>query len=929
MKAGNKTSWVWPGLVVLLTVVAPSAVRAGTGDGACLEFNGVNNYFTLTGAKYNLSGDFTWEAWVKRSATGVQQTLVHKIRQGASSSDYYFYIGTDHCLRLNFQDGNGAVQTASSTPLTVGAGWTHVAVKRVNAYNPDSSTVSLYVNGLEVSTTFSGLSHKGTNDGSLYVGGDNTTQPFFFTGRMDEFRVWHTARTAAEIRQNLYSELSATFPMASPPVGYYRFESNLNDATSSPVNGVGFGTLIYYQSGAFAGPRLALDFDGADDYASIDHDNRFNVGTGAFSVLFWVKGSDRAIDRPVIDKSNDTRGLIITLKQTTGAVAVTIRGSTPTETKVFTRNVLDDAWHHVAVTRDASGNLSCYVDGVLDETAGGFGGSLSHTTAPLPPLLVGVNQYPAGYFKGQLDELRLWNTARTAQEIREAMTRNLTGRESGLLLYLRFDDGEAGSSENYTRWGLTHYDNSRYSTTPLTVNLSGFGLGSGTSNFVASAAFNTWLSAANNGLYTAAANWSRDAVPTSTDNVGIYTYPAPNTAPAVNANAAAATVVLASGATLTLSGNAPTAFNYDVYRHFLDYGTLSVGTAWTVEFKGSAPQVFHTATSPNLNNLTLNQGAASTLTLSGNKTVNGTLRITSGDLYLNGATVYLGSSATLDGNGDDNRVYANIHGPTGSLETTRVFSTVTPYPGNVAKLGAEIVSTDAALGATTIRRTYGPQTGDFGRQSINYSFVISPATNDALNATWRYHYADNQLNGITETDLAFYRYSDAYHLWEGPYGDAPDTTNNHVEVSGVNAFSLWTLASRQAPLLIRLVSFTAAPAAALKGIRLEWATASEIDNAGFHLWRAEAPDGPWFRVNAHLIPGLGTEATGAEYAWVDTEVGSLKAYWYQLEDVDFRGCSTYHGAVAARSPLIVPNPLPDAGEDTPPPPGSLDLHRLQ
>lgn len=928
MRTGNRKAGVWLGLVVLLAAAAPWAARAGTGDGACLEFNGTSNYFTLSGTKYNLTGDFTWEVWISRAVTG-KQTLVYKPRQDVSASDYHFYLGSDNCLYLDMKDGNDTVLTASSTPLTVGTGWTHVAVKRVNGVTTESSTVSLYINGLEASTTFNNSKHVGTNTGTLYVGGDNTTQPYFFTGRMDEFRIWHTARTAAEIRQNLYSELSAAYPMAAPPTGYYRFESNLSDSTSSPVNGTGSGTLIYYQSGAFAGPRLALDFDGVDDYASIDHDNRFNVGTGAFSVLFWVKGSDRAADRPVLDKSNDTRGLIVTLKQTTGAVAVTIRGSTPAEAHTFSRNVLDGAWHHVTVTRDASGNLSCYVDGVLEETVAGFGGSLSHTSAPLPPLLVGVNQTPAGYFKGQLDELRIWNTARTAQEIREAMTRNLTARESGLLLYLRFDDGEAASGENYTRWGLTHYDDSRYAATPLTVNLSGFGLGSGTSNFVASTAFNTWLSAANTGLYTSAANWSRDAVPTSSDNVGIYTYPAPNTAPAVNADSAAATVVIASGASLNLSGNAPAAFNYDVYRHLLDYGTFTVGTAWTVAFKGSSPQVFHTAASPNLNHLNLNQGTASTLTLSGNKTVNGTLRISSGELYLNGATVYLGTSATLDGNGDDNRVYANIHGPSGSLETTRTFSAVTPYPGNVAKLGAEIVSTDAALGATTIRRTYGPQTGDLGRQGINYSFVISPANNSGLNATWRYHYADNQLNGITETDLAFYRYHDTYLLWEGPYGDAPDTANNHVQVSGVGAFSLWTLASRQAPLLIRLASFTASPAAALGGIRVEWATASEIDNAGFHLWRAETPDGPWFRVNANLIPGLGSEAAGAAYAWVDTEVGSLRTYWYKLEDVDFQGSSTYHAAVKVRSPLIVPELPPETGEEAPPPPGALDPYQLQ
>lgn len=42
---------------------------------------------------------------------------------------------------------------------------------------------------------------------------------------------------------------------------------------------------------------------------------------------------------------------------------------------------------------------------------------------------------------GELDEVRIWSTARNAREIRSDMFRTLTGTEPGLMGYWRFDEG--------------------------------------------------------------------------------------------------------------------------------------------------------------------------------------------------------------------------------------------------------------------------------------------------------------------------------------------------------------------------------------------------------------------------------------------------------------------------------------------------------
>jgi parallel beta-helix repeat protein len=110
------------------------------------------------------------------------------------------------------------------------------------------------------------------------------------------------------------------------------------------------------------------------------------------------------------------------------------------------------------------------------------------------------------------------------------------------------------------------------------------------------------------------------------------------------------------------------------------------------------------------------------------------------------------------------------------------------------------------------------------------------------------------------------------------------------------------------PTAITLASFTAQ--AGLGGVTLAWETAAEIDNAGFNLYRAPSPAGPWTQVNPTLIPAAGDPASGANYSFADAP--GYGTFYYELEDVDYYGLSTRHGPASAtlawpfRRPLYRP-----------------------
>ncbi len=92
------------------------------------------------------------------------------------------------------------------------------------------------------------------------------------------------------------------------------------------------------------------------------------------------------------------------------------------------------------------------------------------------------------------------------------------------------------------------------------------------------------------------------------------------------------------------------------------------------------------------------------------------------------------------------------------------------------------------------------------------------------------------------------------------------------------------------PLPVTLTAFT--PQIAESGqVLLRWTTASEIENAGFNVFRSETKDGRFVKVNATLIQGAGTTSDRSEYTWIDTTAKPNVEYYYQIQDISFSGAT--------------------------------------
>jgi len=116
-----------------------------------------------------------------------------------------------------------------------------------------------------------------------------------------------------------------------------------------------------------------------------------------------------------------------------------------------------------------------------------------------------------------------------------------------------------------------------------------------------------------------------------------------------------------------------------------------------------------------------------------------------------------------------------------------------------------------------------------------------------------------------------------------------ENTTNHA--------CLWAQIADFVPTAVDLKSFTAT--AEKKSIVLGWETASEVDNLGFNLYRAESAGGEQIRLNAEIIPSnvYPGSQSGAAYSYTDSAVYLGRTYNYWLEDVDVYGKAEMHGPV--------------------------------
>lgn len=206
---GNYTMKVWTELAAdlqqgndtLVYEFAVSNVDLATNAGNQLNFDGSTQYGTANGrGNLNISGGMlTLEAWVSPLSFLGNRTILSK-NQTNSISHYKLYINGSGNLVFKYANTFGVDSIISNTPLALGE-YVHVAA----TYDYLAGFAKLFINGAQVGQALVSFPLISTLS-PVYLASDNSGS--LFVGRMDEVRIWDTARTTDQIRSNMHRRLA-------------------------------------------------------------------------------------------------------------------------------------------------------------------------------------------------------------------------------------------------------------------------------------------------------------------------------------------------------------------------------------------------------------------------------------------------------------------------------------------------------------------------------------------------------------------------------------------------------------------------------------------------------------------------------------------------------------------------------------------------
>ncbi|MEZ4279813.1 MAG: LamG-like jellyroll fold domain-containing protein [Myxococcota bacterium] len=421
----------------------PSAPSPGPPRPGALDFDGVDDVVgglpTSALRQLVMSRAVTMEAWIYPDQDGVDGIIASK------EGEYQFGLSMGELAwSLAITSPNWEWVTTGFFPTP--REWTHVAV----VYDDAVGETIVFANGIEVERSIAtgpiGDFRPGMDD--FRIGG-RQDEAAHFAGRIDDVRIWSSARSTSQIREGLEGIGKTRDPDLR---GAWRFDEGEGDAL---VDASAYGhTLSLSALGANSGPHRrtedrnraggTLYFDGIDDRVRVTDPIQLAElkMEDALSIEAWIhpRGPGGNLGGVIVNKE----GEYALTRLPDGTIAFSLAGTSLGWATIATAAVAPErVWTHVALTySNSSGRAEIYLDGVLAD-AFDNSGSIGDAHPGLDELQIGGRQRTDGgqWFHGVIDEVRVWNRRRTAEQIAANYERVLpSGPRTGLSGHWRFDE---------------------------------------------------------------------------------------------------------------------------------------------------------------------------------------------------------------------------------------------------------------------------------------------------------------------------------------------------------------------------------------------------------------------------------------------------------------------------------------------------------
>ena len=206
---------------------------------------------------------------------------------------------------------------------------------------------------------------------------------------------------------------------------------------------------------------FALQFDGTDDLLNCGNGSSLQITGNKITLEAWInvnefKSQPFAGSVIVKDQGSNSSGYMIRCGGN-GIINFNLGNGSWHEINSPANSIQLNSWHHVATTYDGSA-MKIFIDGELSAQTNIAG--LTIGNAVNSNLFVGESPaFPGRVFNGKIDEVRIWNAARTQSQIQSTMNTILSSEyysspDSGLVGYWRMDEETGQTAED-----LSFYEN--------------------------------------------------------------------------------------------------------------------------------------------------------------------------------------------------------------------------------------------------------------------------------------------------------------------------------------------------------------------------------------------------------------------------------------------------------------------------------------
>lgn len=385
------------------------------------------------------NNQLTIAAWVKPdyAVTGDKADTILSKRDGCDTFSYHFGVlkgnrGEVGTLYFGMSGALGGSPSSTSAVPNDGL-FHHVAVTFDG--NAPSNNVRFYLDG-QFAGSANGQQAIPVTSAAPAIGRHCSGSSYFSSADMDEI-MFFPRTLAAEEMTSLYvagpaglCKPAAPLPPPTGQVAWWRAEGDARDTLGNHhgalQNGIAFTNGV---AGA------AFQLDGLNDGVIVPHGEALNISSNGFTVEFWMRAGKTQPGQAnnelcLVEKSHGWvqpyAGWAVQVL-TDGRVGWGVgAGSLRFPNVRSPVDVLDSQFHHIAGTYDGA-NIALYVDGQLHGITN-YSGPVLNNNLPVNLGFTWGNGTPRRFFRGDLDEVSVYQRALCAGEIRAIFSAGVLGK---------------------------------------------------------------------------------------------------------------------------------------------------------------------------------------------------------------------------------------------------------------------------------------------------------------------------------------------------------------------------------------------------------------------------------------------------------------------------------------------------------------------